>query len=254
MPSPPSFVVFIPLHCSPPICRSATHHRRREAVVSMEHENAFSTGPVRCVSASTYLRLRFLDAHTVSEEVCGWSGSCCASAAAVHRGGRMLTLPSHRMPRAALHCGPLTLRFVYMCRSFTAIRFILPCPASFECSLASTCRARSSANCCTGASRRCCVGFVWAHCAALCTFVMCSLLNTTARSGGAGLFQQNHTKCSACLCAGAVQRHAVSLVRFQRLGVFLTKPHAAAACRRDYILHYFDDLVATQGYSATVRE
>jgi hypothetical protein len=42
---------------------------RREAVVSMEHENAFSTGPVRCVSASTYLRLRFLDAHTVSEEV-----------------------------------------------------------------------------------------------------------------------------------------------------------------------------------------
>ncbi len=35
----------------------------------MEHENAFSTGPVRCVSASTYLRLRFLDAHTVSEEV-----------------------------------------------------------------------------------------------------------------------------------------------------------------------------------------
>jgi hypothetical protein len=42
---------------------------RREAVVSMEHENAFSTGPVRCVSASTYLRLRFLDAHTVSEEL-----------------------------------------------------------------------------------------------------------------------------------------------------------------------------------------
>lgn len=39
----------------------------------MEHENAFATGPVRCVSASTYLRLRFLDAHTVSEEVGGLS-------------------------------------------------------------------------------------------------------------------------------------------------------------------------------------
>lgn len=35
----------------------------------MEHENAFGWGAVRCVSASTYLRLRFLDAHTVSEEV-----------------------------------------------------------------------------------------------------------------------------------------------------------------------------------------
>lgn len=37
--------------------------------MSMEHENAFSTGPVRCVSASTYLRLRFLDSHTVAQEV-----------------------------------------------------------------------------------------------------------------------------------------------------------------------------------------
>lgn len=34
---------------------------RKEAVVNMLHENAFQTGPVRCVSASTYLRLRFLD-------------------------------------------------------------------------------------------------------------------------------------------------------------------------------------------------
>ncbi|GJP53635.1 hypothetical protein CLOM_g12787 [Closterium sp. NIES-68] len=34
---------------------------RREAVVLMEHENAFQTGPIRCVSAHTYLRLRFLD-------------------------------------------------------------------------------------------------------------------------------------------------------------------------------------------------
>jgi hypothetical protein len=35
----------------------------------MEHENAFSTGAVRCVSAATYLRLRLLDAQTVAEEV-----------------------------------------------------------------------------------------------------------------------------------------------------------------------------------------
>jgi hypothetical protein len=42
---------------------------RREAVVSMEHENAFSTGPVRCVSASTYLRLRFLDAHKMAQQL-----------------------------------------------------------------------------------------------------------------------------------------------------------------------------------------
>ncbi|CAI5516715.1 unnamed protein product [Closterium sp. Naga37s-1] len=34
---------------------------RREAVVLMEHENAFQTGSIRCVSAHTYLRLRFLD-------------------------------------------------------------------------------------------------------------------------------------------------------------------------------------------------
>lgn len=42
---------------------------RKEAVVSMEHENAFGWGAVRCVSANTYLRLRFLDSHTVSEEL-----------------------------------------------------------------------------------------------------------------------------------------------------------------------------------------
>lgn len=32
----------------------------------MQHENAFQTGPVRCVSARTYLRLRFLDAATIA--------------------------------------------------------------------------------------------------------------------------------------------------------------------------------------------
>ena len=49
---------------------------RKEAVVSMEHENAFCSGPTRCISAATYLRLRFLDAHTISEEVRpgGWAG------------------------------------------------------------------------------------------------------------------------------------------------------------------------------------
>ena len=46
---------------------------RREAVVTMEHENAFQTGPVRCVSASTYLRLRLLDAGTVAAKVGAWS-------------------------------------------------------------------------------------------------------------------------------------------------------------------------------------
>jgi len=39
---------------------------RKEAVVLMEHENAFQTGPVRCVSACTYLRLRFLDAASIA--------------------------------------------------------------------------------------------------------------------------------------------------------------------------------------------
>ncbi|KAI3425989.1 hypothetical protein D9Q98_007957 [Chlorella vulgaris] len=42
---------------------------RKEAVVCMDHENAFGSGPVRCVSASTYLRLRFLDSHSVSQEL-----------------------------------------------------------------------------------------------------------------------------------------------------------------------------------------
>ncbi|PSC70153.1 phosphatidylinositol kinase [Micractinium conductrix] len=42
---------------------------RKEAFVSMDHENAFGSGPVRCVSASTYLRLRFLDSHTIAEEL-----------------------------------------------------------------------------------------------------------------------------------------------------------------------------------------
>ncbi|GAB4823126.1 hypothetical protein N2152v2_010172 [Parachlorella kessleri] len=41
---------------------------RRDAHVTMQHENAFQTGPVRCVSAKTYLRLRFLDAATISQK------------------------------------------------------------------------------------------------------------------------------------------------------------------------------------------
>ncbi len=39
---------------------------RKEAVVTMQHENAFQTGPVVRVSAKTYLRLRFLDASTIA--------------------------------------------------------------------------------------------------------------------------------------------------------------------------------------------
>ena len=41
---------------------------RPEAFVSMEHENAFQTGPTVCVKSSTYLRLRFLDAAAIERE------------------------------------------------------------------------------------------------------------------------------------------------------------------------------------------
>jgi hypothetical protein len=54
------------------VCAVVCHLCRKEAVVCMDHENAFGSGPVRCVSASTYLRLRFLDSHSVSQEV----GAC----------------------------------------------------------------------------------------------------------------------------------------------------------------------------------
>lgn len=39
---------------------------RQDAVVTMEHDNAFQTGSVRVVSAKTYLRLRFLDASSIA--------------------------------------------------------------------------------------------------------------------------------------------------------------------------------------------
>ena len=41
---------------------------RQEAFVSMEHENAFQTGPTTCVGTKTYLRLRFLDAKAIKDE------------------------------------------------------------------------------------------------------------------------------------------------------------------------------------------
>lgn len=44
---------------------------RYSADVTMQHENAFMTGPVRCVSAKTYLRLRFLDYATIASEFSG---------------------------------------------------------------------------------------------------------------------------------------------------------------------------------------
>lgn len=44
---------------------------REGAYVSMKHENAFQTGAVRCVSASTYLRLRFLDASAITAAFSG---------------------------------------------------------------------------------------------------------------------------------------------------------------------------------------
>eukprot|EP01025_Chloroclados_australasicus_P058472 TRINITY_DN7346_c0_g1_i1.p1 TRINITY_DN7346_c0_g1~~TRINITY_DN7346_c0_g1_i1.p1 ORF type:complete len:562 (-),score=56.32 TRINITY_DN7346_c0_g1_i1:2475-4160(-) len=41
---------------------------RKEACVTMEHENAFQTGAVRTVSARTYLRLRFMDAASIASK------------------------------------------------------------------------------------------------------------------------------------------------------------------------------------------
>lgn len=41
---------------------------RADADVSMVHENAFQTGPVKCVSAKTYLNLRLLDYATLAHE------------------------------------------------------------------------------------------------------------------------------------------------------------------------------------------
>ncbi|KXZ54005.1 hypothetical protein GPECTOR_5g116 [Gonium pectorale] len=38
---------------------------RHDAFVSLDHENAFCTGPTRVISARTYLRLRFLDAPSL---------------------------------------------------------------------------------------------------------------------------------------------------------------------------------------------
>jgi len=44
---------------------------RADAEVTMTHENAFCTGPVRCVAAGTYLRLRFLDSSALAGEFRG---------------------------------------------------------------------------------------------------------------------------------------------------------------------------------------
>ncbi len=55
---------------------------------------------------------------------------------------------------------------------------------------------------------------------------------------------------------GCLHKHACRVQACQHwcgLHPIFTKSHTPP-CRRDYILHYFDDLVATQGYSATVRE
>jgi hypothetical protein len=44
---------------------------RKEAFVTLDHENAFRTGPVRSVSSRTYLRLRFLDARAIAARFAG---------------------------------------------------------------------------------------------------------------------------------------------------------------------------------------
>lgn len=42
---------------------------RPEAFVCVNHENAFGTGPTTCISARTYMRLRFLDYSTVAAAI-----------------------------------------------------------------------------------------------------------------------------------------------------------------------------------------
>lgn len=67
------------LHCSTccavgfnhPVLYCFTVLVLQEASVLMEHENAFQTGPVRCVSAHTYMRLRFLDRQMVESKFKG---------------------------------------------------------------------------------------------------------------------------------------------------------------------------------------
>ena len=44
---------------------------RQDAYVSLEHENAFRTGPVTRIAASTYLRLRFLDSQSLTDAFAG---------------------------------------------------------------------------------------------------------------------------------------------------------------------------------------
>ena len=64
---------------------------RKEAFVSMDHENAFRTGPVRTVSAKTYLRLRFFDARWVPYKP---PMSAPHAPACALPGGAVFTLPA----------------------------------------------------------------------------------------------------------------------------------------------------------------
>ncbi len=62
---------WVPPHVRRPILIDHAAAFRKEAFVTLDHENAFRTGPVRCVSARTYLRLRFLDARAIAARFAG---------------------------------------------------------------------------------------------------------------------------------------------------------------------------------------
>ena len=62
---------WVPPHGRRPVLIDHAAGFRKEAFVTLDHENAFRTGPVRCVSSRTYLRLRFLDARAIAARFAG---------------------------------------------------------------------------------------------------------------------------------------------------------------------------------------
>jgi hypothetical protein len=88
---------------------------RAEAVVSMTHENAFQTGAVRCVSAQTFLRLRFLDAAALSREFEGVLSEGELAGMSVRRDA--VSRPRYRRQHLVMYLGILWhfSRRVYAC-------------------------------------------------------------------------------------------------------------------------------------------
>ena len=64
-------VHWCPPHTRQPVLIDHAAAFRKEAFVTLDHENAFRTGAVRCVSSRTYLRLRFLDARAIAARFAG---------------------------------------------------------------------------------------------------------------------------------------------------------------------------------------